>query len=180
MTFDEDGSPLRMAGIVVDVTDRKLAQIQSQTLAAIVASSDDAIVGKDLNGVITSWNRSAERIFGYSADEIIGRHITTLTPPGYDDDIARILSKIRRGERVEHFETRRRTKDGRILDLSITVSPIRNGEGEIVGALKVARDVTERNEAQAALRESVEQLRQITDVLPQQVWTARADGRSIT
>ncbi|MDR3622900.1 MAG: PAS domain S-box protein [Paludisphaera borealis] len=176
MSRATDGTPLRMAGIVSDVTDRKNAQIESQTLAAIVASSDDAIVGKDLNGVITSWNRSAERIFGYSADEIIGRHITLLTPPGYDDDIARILSKIRRGERVEHFETRRRTKDGRILDLSITVSPIRNGEGMIVGASKVARDVTERNRTAAALKESEEHLRQLTDVLPQQVWTARPDG----
>ncbi|QEH31575.1 Autoinducer 2 sensor kinase/phosphatase LuxQ [Aquisphaera giovannonii] len=176
MMHAEDGTPLRMAGIVADVSDRHASQLQSEMLAAIVASSDDAIVSKDLRGVITSWNQAAERIFGYTAAEIVGRHISTLIPPGHDEDVVHILSKIRRGERVDHFETKRRTKDGRILDLSITVSPIRNAAGDIVGASKVARDVTERNRARAALRESEEQLRQITDVLPQQIWTARPDG----
>lgn len=138
-----------IAGTTRDVTDRKRGEEISQTLAAIVASSDDAIVSKALDGKVTSWNRGAERIFGYTADEIIGRHISILMPPEYVEDMERILGRIRRGERVDHFETRRRTKDGRILDISVSVSPIRDARGTIVGASKVARDITERKRAEA-------------------------------
>lgn len=123
-------------------------------LAAIVESSTDAIIGKNLDGVITTWNAAAERIFGYAADEAIGRPITLILPPDRLAEEREILAKLRRGERVEHFETVRMAKDGQKLDVSMTISPIRNAAGEIIGASKIARDITERKRIQAALSES--------------------------
>ena len=131
-----------------DVTERHLAEITSHRLAAIVASSDDAIIGKDLNSIITSWNFGAERIFGYTADEMIGTSIIRLIPPDRQEEELEILSRIRRGERFDHFETIRLAKDGRRLNLSITVSPIKDSIGHVVGASKVARDITERKRAE--------------------------------
>ena len=131
-----------------DVTERHLAEITSHRLAAIVASSDDAIIGKDLNSIITSWNFGAERIFGYTADEMIGTSIIRLIPPDRQEEEQEILSRIRRGERFDHFETIRLGKDGRRLNLSITVSPIKDSNGHVVGASKVARDITERKRAE--------------------------------
>lgn len=122
-------------------------------LAAIVESSDDAIVSKDLEGIIRSWNGGAERIFGYKADEIVGQHISMLAPAEVADDIPRILARISRGERVEHYQTKRQTKDGRILTVSLTVSPVRDGSGRIIGASKVARDITAHELQEQALRE---------------------------
>ena len=126
-----------------DITDRKLAEDALTRLAGIVESSDDAIISKDLNGIIRSWNRGAERLFGYTAEEIVGKPVTTLAVPERVDEIPNILNRIRRGERVDHYETERRTKDGRRLNISLTVSPIRNAAGEIVGASKIARDITD-------------------------------------
>ncbi len=111
-------------------------------LAAIVESSDDAIIGKDLNGIITSWNRGAEQIFGYDAAEMVGGSILRLIPDDRREEEAHIIERIRRGERVQHFETIRRTKSGRLIDVSITASPIKDHDGRIVGASKIARDVT--------------------------------------
>ena len=113
-------------------------------LAAIVESSDDAIVSKTLDGVITSWNHSAERLFGYTAEEAIGQHTLMLAAPGREDEMPRILEKISRGEKIEHYDTMRRRKDGAIIEISLTVSPIRDASGRIVGASKIARDVGER------------------------------------
>ena len=124
------------------------AEDTRQVLAAIVESSDDAIIGKTLDGVITSWNQAAERTFGYTADEIVGKHISTLMPPEHSEDTTRILERIRRGERVGHFETKRLTKDGRIIDVSLSVSPIRDADGKIIGASKVVRDITDRKQAE--------------------------------
>lgn len=121
----------------------------SEYLGAIVESSDDAIISKDLNGNITSWNRAAERMFGYTASEIIGRSIKTLAAPEVLDEMPRILDKIRRGERVEHYETIRRRKDGQYIHVSLTISPIRNPEGQIIGASKIARDITEKKQLEA-------------------------------
>jgi PAS domain S-box-containing protein len=121
-------------------------------LAAIVESSEDAIASKDLNGVITSWNRSAERLFGYTAKEIIGQPVTLIIPPELRDDEPRILSKIRAGERIEHFETVRVHKDGRRINVSLTVSPIKDEKGRIVGAAKIVRDITEKKKIDRALR----------------------------
>jgi PAS domain S-box-containing protein len=130
-----------------DVTERHLAEITARRLAAIVTSSNDAIIGKNLNGIITSWNSGAELIFGYSAEEMIGTSITRLIPSDRQEEELEILSRIRRGERFDHFETLRLAKDGRQLNVSITVSPIKDSTGHVIGASKVARDITERKDA---------------------------------
>lgn len=133
-----------------------LISMADRRLAAIVESSDDAIIGKDLHGIIQSWNPGAERTFGYTADEVIGRPISILVPPERADETPRILAQIARGERVEHYETQRRTKDGRILTVSLSISPIKNSAGAIIGVSKIARDITEREQSirreQQALR----------------------------
>jgi PAS domain S-box-containing protein len=121
-------------------------------LAAIIAGSDDAIISKDLAGNIQSWNAAAARLFGYGADEVIGRPITILIPEDRLDEEPQILAAIRRGERVDHFETQRRRKDGLLIDLSLTISPIRNSGGVIVGASKIARDITQRRQAEESQR----------------------------
>jgi PAS domain S-box-containing protein len=113
-------------------------------LASIVESSDDAIVSKNLDGVITSWNKAAERVFGYTAEEAVGKSVTILIPPERQDEEPVILERIRRGERIDHYETIRQRKDGSLISISLTVSPVKNAQGKIVGASKIARDITER------------------------------------
>jgi len=127
-----------------DITDRARGEEASRRLAAIIESSDDAIISKDLNGIITSWNVAAERLFGYRHDEIIGQSILTLIPPDRQHEEPRILGRIRRGERIDHYETVRRRKDGSLLDISVTVSPLKDKSGTIIGASKIARDITDR------------------------------------
>ncbi len=139
---------------LVDVSDKKKAEEASLLLAAIVASSDDAIVSKDLNGVVTSWNKGAERIFGYKAEEIVGRPITLIIPPELHDDEPRILSNIRAGKRIDHFETVRVRKDGERLNVSLTISPVKDHTGKIIGAAKIARDITQQRRMEAALHVS--------------------------
>ncbi|HSC08153.1 MAG TPA: PAS domain S-box protein [Steroidobacteraceae bacterium] len=152
-------------------------QIQPQALlAAVVASSDDAIVSKTLQGVITSWNTGAERLFGYTAAEATGQPITIIIPPERWDEERDILRRLARGEHIEHFETVRRTKDGRRVDISLTISPIRDTAGRIVGASKVARDITERKRAADRLRESEARFRFLSESIPSIVWSADANG----
>jgi PAS domain S-box-containing protein len=139
-----------------DVTQHYLSEITSGRLAAIVASSDDAIIGKDVNSIITSWNIGADRIFGYTADEMIGTSIMRLIPSNRHEEEQEILARIRRGERVDHFETVRLAKDGRELNVSVTVSPIKDSAGHVIGASKVARDITERRNAEKALERAME------------------------
>jgi two-component system sensor histidine kinase UhpB len=127
-------------------------------LAAIVDSSDDAIVGKTLDGIITSWNRGAENLFGYSAAEAVGQHIFLIIPDDRRLEEADVLARLRRGEKIDHFETVRRTKAGREVRISLTVSPIKDDHGHLVGASKVARDITERTEAEVTLRQAHEEL----------------------
>ena len=117
-------------------------------LVSIIESSDDAIIGKTLDGIITSWNKGAEEIYGYRAEEVIGKPINILVPPGYPDDIPQIMEKIRRGERAVHYETKRSRKDGEVIDVSMTVSPIKDKDGRITGASTIARDITERKKAE--------------------------------
>ena len=128
---------------------RRRAEHTSRLLASIIETSDDAIVSKDLNGIVTSWNKGAERIFGYAAEEMIGKPIATLIPEDRKDEELDILDRIRRGERVDHYETVRQRKDGSLIDVSLTVSPVKDGAGKVVGASKIVRDITERKEAQA-------------------------------
>jgi PAS domain S-box-containing protein len=134
------------AGLVmaIDVTEIKQAEEKSAKLAAIVESSDDAIISKTLESVITSWNNSAQRLFGYKAEEIIGQTIYKIIPPDRQEEEPHILSRLKKGERVEHFETKRLTKDGRLIDLSLTISPIKDPHGNIIGLSKIARDITEK------------------------------------
>jgi PAS domain S-box-containing protein len=132
--------------IAVDITEFKQAEEKSAKLAAIIESSDDAIISKTLEGIITSWNDSAQRIFGYTAEEMIGQPILKLIPPDRQEEEPLILSRLRKGERVEHFETKRVAKDERILDISLTVSPVRNKAGLIIGVSKIARDITEKKQ----------------------------------
>jgi PAS domain S-box-containing protein len=147
--YDASGALIGAVNMLIDLSDRVRADQFSRQLASIVESSDDAIVAKDFDGVVTSWNRGAERVFGYTADEVIGKSITILMPPDRYDEELRILDRIRRGERIEHYETVRRRKDGSLIDISLTVSPIRTAEGRIVGASKIARDITERKVSEA-------------------------------
>jgi PAS domain S-box-containing protein len=142
--YDEAGKPWRMPGVAVDISDRKRAELASARLAAIVESSDDAIISKNLDGIITSWNAGAERLFGYPAEEILGKPITILIPEDRQHEESDILARIRKGQRIDHFETIRRRKDGSLIDFSLTISPIRDSHGEIVGASKIARDITDR------------------------------------
>jgi PAS domain S-box-containing protein len=143
-----DGNISGVCGISTDITGRKQLEAASRHLAAIVESSEDAIVSKDLNGIVTSWNNGAERIFGYTAAEAVGKPVSILAAPERLDEMPKILAKIRGGQRVEHYETRRRRKDGRVIDVALTVSPVRNAAGDIIGASKIARDITERKQAE--------------------------------
>jgi PAS domain S-box-containing protein len=120
-------------------------QAEDSRLAAIVGSSDDAIIAKDLNGVILSWNKAAERLFGYTASEVFGRPITVIFPPDRTEEEAVILGRIRCGERVDHYETARRRKDGQVINVSVTISPIRDASGKVTGASTILRDLTGRN-----------------------------------
>ncbi len=153
----------------------KRAEEITGLLAAIVASSDDAIISKNLDGMITSWNRSAERIFGYTAEEAIGHNITLIIPLERHAEESDILNRLRRGERVDHFHTVRRRKDGSLIDVSLTISPVRDSSGRVVGASKVARDITAQKQSERALRESEQRFRVITEASPMMVWMSGTD-----
>src|ERR1700747_519140 len=162
-----------------DVTVRTQADLVSRRLAAIVDNSDDAIVGKDLSSIITSWNQGAQRIFGYTAEEMIGTSIKRLIPADRQDEEDKILARIRRGERFDHFETIRVTKDGRELHVSLTISPIKDASGNIVGASKIARNITDRKLAETALR-AAQEAAEAANAEKAQLWEserlARADA----
>ena len=155
---DAGGNVKHFISVVEDIHGRRDAEEVRARMAAIVESSDDAIVSKDLNGIILSWNAGAVRIFEYTAEEVLGRPITLIIPPERSDEEAQILEKLRRGERIEHYETVRVTKSGRRINVSLTISPIRNPEGQVIGASKIGRDITARKQVEEALRESQAQL----------------------
>jgi PAS domain S-box-containing protein len=162
---DGHGCPVRMVGAMQDITKRKQAEIAALRMASIVEFSADAIIGKDLNSIITSWNRGAEKIFGYSASEMVGTSIVRLIPSDRLQEEGQILEQIKRGERVEHFETLRQTKDGRLIDVSVTASPIMNSTGKIVGVSKVARDITEQKLAEEQIAEQAALLDEARDAI---------------
>jgi PAS domain S-box-containing protein len=166
---DAAGRVIGASRVLRDITRRKEAERTTGMLAAIVDCSDDAIISKDLNGVINSWNKGAERMFGYAAREAVGQHITLIIPPDRQEEETSIIERLKRGERVDHFETLRVRRDGTPLDISLTISPLRDGEGRVIGASKVARDITERKRADQALRESKERLRSFADELETEV-----------
>jgi len=177
---NERGEVVGAINCFYDITERNKGEEARARLAAIVESSDDAIIGKNLDGIITSWNAGAERIFGYTAQEIVGQSVTVLIPPERFAEEANILGHIRRGEPIEHFETVRRRKDGTLFDVSLTTSPIVDGAGRIVGASKIARDITAGKRAAEALLASEERYRSIIDSSPDCIKVLDLEGNLLS
>ena len=183
--IDDSAAPIRnengeLIGVVLifrDITQRRRTEIARAYLAAIVESSDDAIIGKTLDGIITSWNKGAEKVFGYTAQEVIGRPITILIPPEKLDEESEIIAKLKRGERIEHYETLRVRKDNAKIVISLSVSPIRGEKGQIIGASKIARDITEKKRAEEARQESEKLFHTLADSAPVLVWVSGTDKR---
>lgn len=163
--YRDEGNFIHTRFFIREITSRRQNELSNALLGAIIDGSNDAIISKDLDGIITSWNSSAERLFGYSAREAIGRHVTMLFPKDRLDEEPKIISQIKKGNRVDHFETIRLHKDGTRLNISLTISPIQDSEGKIVGASKIARDITERKQAEAKLRAMNKELHERTSSL---------------
>jgi PAS domain S-box-containing protein len=180
----ESGAPIRdeeghVTGVVLvfrDQTQERRAEEAQARLAAIVQSSDDVIVSKDLEGRILTWNAAAEKLLGYSAAEAVGQPIDLIIPPERRSEERDILLRIRAGAAVAHLETQRVTKAGAVLDVSITVSPLRDRDGQLIGASKILRDITAQKQSEEALRLNDQRLRTLADSMPQLAWTARPDG----
>src|ERR1044072_2519920 len=160
-----------------EVTNLQNPEFARYWLTALIDSAEDAIISKTLEGVITSWNKGAQRIFGYTADEVIGKSVTILIPEGHLDEEPTILARLRAGIRIEHYETIRLRKDGRLVDISLTVSPIKGPNGQIIGASKIARDITEQRQARRALDEASERLKLASTAarLGEWSWDAKTD-----
>jgi PAS domain S-box-containing protein len=156
--IDAEGTMTGAINVLVDISERQRAQEANQRLAAIVESSDDAIISKDLNGIIATWNHGAQRLFGYAAEDVIGKPIQILIPADRQSEEPEIIGRIVRGERIDHYDTVRRRKDGSLVEISLTVSPIRNASGTIIGASKIARDISERKRAEARQKALLDEL----------------------
>jgi PAS domain S-box-containing protein len=176
---DAAGKTVGTASIGEDVTERNRSEEKANQLAAIVQSSEDAVIGKTLEGIITSWNKGAENIYGYSEEEIVGRSIATLVPPGIKDEVQRILDKIREEEHVNHYETLRRRKDGKDISVSLTISPIFDTRGKVVAASTIGRDVSERKLAEENKRHSDELFRLIAENIGDMIAVLDLEGRRI-
>src|SRR5918998_541602 len=170
---------LRVWGIQRDITERKQDEEVRARLAAIVESSEDAIIAKTLEGVITDWNRGAQKIYGYSAEEVLGKPINILAPPDRPNEIPTILERLRRGEAIDHYETVRVAKDGRRLNISLTISPIKDSAGNLVGASTIARNITERKRAEKALKESEWLYRTVIEQATENIFLVDAETRRI-
>jgi PAS domain S-box-containing protein len=173
---DATGEVVGALNMFVDISERKRSEEIAQRLASIVESSDDAIIGKNLDGIITSWNKSAERLFGYGAEEVVGKSITILIPADRQGEEDAILKRIRSGQRVEHFETVRQRKYGGLMDISLTISPIKNSLGKIIGASKIARDITERKRAAEAAQRAEREFRDFVENASIGMHSVDADG----
>jgi PAS domain S-box-containing protein len=171
------GEPASASSATKQLTDLKSPELAPYWLSALIESADDAIVSKTLDGIITSWNKGAERIFGYTAEEAVGQPITIIIPPDHLDEEPKILARLRAGERIAHFETVRLRKDGKLLDISLTLSPIKGPNGQIIGASKIARDITAQRQAHRALQEASERLKLALDAahLGDWMWDARTN-----
>jgi PAS domain S-box-containing protein len=186
--IDDSGAPIKdgegnITGVVLvfrNITERQQAEEVRNRLARIVESSDDAIIGKNLDGIITSWNASAERLYGYTAEEVVGRSISILVPPDRPDEIPNILSSLQRGEKIQQYETVRVRKDGGVLEVSLTISPIKNAAGAIIGASTIARDITETKRIARALRESEARLKQALEAARMGTWEWDIETGEIT
>ena len=177
---DAEGKICRLAGVVQDVTERKSAEEARFRLAAIVESSEDAIISKDLNGVITSWNAGAEHIFGYTEAEVLGKSITIIIPPELGGEESGILQQLRAGQRIQHYETIRVAKPGNRVHVSLTISPLRDANGRVVGASKIARDITEAKQAEQARRESEDRYRDLVEHSQDLLCTHDLKGRLLS
>lgn len=174
---DAEGKVIGASKVARDIADRKRLEQVDRRLSLIVESSNDAIVTKDLDGIITTWNRGAERLFGYAAEEVVGKPITIVIPEDRQHEETRILERIRRGQPVDHYETVRQRKDGTLVDISLAVSPLKNADGKVVGASKVARDISDRKRAEAKLRESESRLQALLSAMPAAIYTTDARGK---
>ena len=168
LSFVEGGAETLVLTAIRDIGHNRAEELY---LTAIVEASDDAIIGKTLDGTIVSWNKGAEKIYGYKAEEVVGHSISITVPPGKPDELPGILKQLRRGQRIESYETTRVHKDGHLIDVSVTISPVKDGAGKIVGASAIARDITERKQAEAALRLSEERFRVALKGAPVVVFT---------
>lgn len=167
--YAPDGKAVGMIGVIGDITSRKRSEEARSTLAAVVESSDDAIVSTRLDGTITTWNEGARRMYGFTEAEAIGKPVMIIIPPGREEEEPAILRRLSIGERVDHYETVRRRKDGALVDVSLSVSPIRDGEGRVIGASKIARDITERIRSARELKKAQEELSRHAETLERQV-----------
>lgn len=174
--FNKEGKPQRMIGTLLDITEDKTKEAEVARLAAIVQSSADAIISKTLNGTITSWNQAAERMFGYSADEIIGMSLTKIIPPDHLDEETDILKKIGEGLTVYSLETQRVRKDGSFINISLSISPIKDATGKIIGASKIARDITRQKQIETQIAASEERFRLLANSMAQLIWTGDTEG----
>jgi PAS domain S-box-containing protein len=172
-------SPQGLSVFYTDTTERRRAHLESRLLSSIVEGCDDAIISKDLDGMILSWNKSAERMYGYSAEEMVGQPIARLSPPGHEDEALEILEYLKLGERIDHMETERMRKDGQLIFVALTVSPLRDDEGRIVGASVIGHDVTERKRVARALEQSELRYRSLVRASSQIVWTTNARGEVV-
>jgi PAS domain S-box-containing protein len=174
--FDHAGKCVNLIGTVHDISERRATEDARLHLAAVVESSHDAILTMTLEGTIMSWNKGAEHVFGYTAAEIVGRSILLLLPSDRVNEEPAILEQLKRGERIDHYETVRQRKDGTQVDIALTVSPIKDSSGRVAGVSKIARDVTKQRLAQEELRNSEQRFRDLADAMPQIVWTTKPDG----
>lgn len=177
--YDEAGEPLRLLGTVKDITYQKLVEEKMAMLASIVESSDDVIISKRLDGIITSWNDAGERILGYKAEEMIGQSVLKLIPDDRTQEEDDIIARLKRGERIEHFETQRIRKDRKILDVSLTISPIKNKQGEIIGASKIGRDITKQKKYERLIVEKEERLQMLIDASDLGTWELDLQTREV-